>query len=64
MIFHKYDVAYSVLRYMVGKSRGNKQLDRNAAKEKSTDSKRSKKMVKARNNLGGGQSRSKSRNRG
>ncbi|HEU4443425.1 MAG TPA: hypothetical protein VFR94_02000 [Nitrososphaeraceae archaeon] len=33
---------------MVGKSRGNKQLNKNAAKEKSTDSKRSKKMVKAR----------------
>ena len=49
---------------MVGKSRGNKQLDKNAAKEKSTDSKRSKKMVKARKNLGGGQSRGKSRARG
>jgi hypothetical protein len=49
---------------MVGKSRGNKQLNKNAAKEKSTDSKRSKKMVKARRNLGGGQSRGKSRTRG
>ena len=48
---------------MVGKSRGNKQVDKNAAKEKSTDSKRSKKMVKARN-LGGGQSRGKSKSRG
>jgi len=49
---------------MVGKSRVNKQLDKNAAKEKSTDSKRSKKMVKARKNLGGGQSRGKSKSRG
>ena len=49
---------------MVGKSRGNKQVDKNAAKEKSTDSKRSKKMVKARGNLGGGQSRGKSKSRG
>jgi hypothetical protein len=48
---------------MVGKSRVNKQLDKNAAKEKSTDSK-SKKMVKARRNLGGGQSRGKSKSRG
>jgi hypothetical protein len=49
---------------MVGKSRGNKQVDKNAAKEKSTDSKRSKKLVKARRNLGGGQARGKSRARG
>jgi hypothetical protein len=49
---------------MVGKSRGNKQMDKNAAKEKSTDSKRSKKLVKARRNLGGGQARGKSRTRG
>ena len=49
---------------MVGKSRGNKQVDKNAAKEKSTDSKRSKKLVKARRNLGGGQARGKSRTRG
>ena len=49
---------------MVGKSRGNKQLNKNAAKEKSTDSKRSKKMVKARRNFGGGQSQGKSRTRG
>lgn len=63
MAFHKYDVAHTVSA-MVGKSRGNKQLDKNAAKEKSTDSKRSKKMVKARKNLGGGQSRGKSRARG
>lgn len=49
---------------MVGRSRGNKQVDKNAAKEKSTDSKRSKKMVKARRNLGGGQTRGKTRSRG
>ena len=49
---------------MVGKSRGNKQMDKNAAKEKSTDSKRSKKLVKARRNPGGGQARGKSRTRG
>lgn len=48
---------------MVGKSRGNKQVDKNAAKEKSTDSKRSKKMV-TRRNLGGGQARGKTRSRG
>jgi hypothetical protein len=53
-----------IIYVMVGKSRGNKQVDKNAAKEKSTDSKRSKKMVKARRNLGGGQARGKSRSRG
>ena len=65
MAFHKYDVAHTVSAIMVGKSRGNKQLNKNAGKEKSTDSKRSKKMVKARrSNLGGGHSRGKSRTRG
>jgi hypothetical protein len=49
---------------MVGKSKGNKQVDKNAAKEKSTDSKKNKKMIKARRNLGGGQSRGKSKSRG
>ena len=49
---------------MVGKSRGNKQVDKNAAKEKSTDSKRSKKLAKARRNLGGRQARGKSTTRG
>jgi hypothetical protein len=44
---------------MAGKSRGNKQLNKNAAKEKSTDSKKNKKMVKAR--VGRGQFRGKSR---
>ena len=50
-----------IIYAIVGKSRGNKQLDKNAAKEKSTDSKKSKKMVKVRRNLGGGQSRGKSK---
>jgi hypothetical protein len=49
---------------MIGQSRGNKQVDKNAAKEKSTDSKRSKNMVKAKRNLGGGQARGKTRSRG
>jgi hypothetical protein len=55
------DLAINIMQHiiyvMVGKSRGNKQVDKNAAKEKSTDSKKSKKMVKARENLGGGKSR-------
>jgi hypothetical protein len=62
------DLAINIMQHiiyvMVGKSRGNKQVDKNAAKEKSTDSKKSKKMVKARENLGGGQSRGKSKSRG
>lgn len=53
-----------IIYAMVGKSKGNKQVDKNAAKEKSTDSKKSKKMVKARRNLGGGQSRGKSKSQG
>ena len=46
---------------MVGKSKGNKQENKNAAKEKSTDSSKNKKMTKARNKLGGGSARGKSR---
>ena len=46
---------------MVGKSKGNKQVNKNAAKDKSTDSSKHKKMAKARNDLGGGQSRGKSK---
>ena len=46
---------------MVGKSKGNKQVNKNTAKDKSTDSSKHKKMVKARNDLGGGQSRGKSK---
>jgi hypothetical protein len=57
------NIMQHIIYVMVGKSRGNKQVDKNAAKEKSTDSKRSKKMVKARRNLGGGQSRGKSKSR-
>jgi hypothetical protein len=59
------DLSINIMQHlicvMVGKSKGNKQVDKNAAKEKSTDSKKSKKMVKARGNLGGGQSRGKSK---
>ncbi len=46
---------------MVGKSKGNKQVNKNAAKEKSTDSSKHKKMSNVRNELGGGQSRGKSK---
>ena len=46
--------------FVVGKSKGNKQVNKNAAKEKSTDSNKKKKMAKARGELGG-LSRSKSR---
>jgi hypothetical protein len=58
------NIMQHILYVMVGKSRGNKQVDKNAAKEKSIDSKKSKKMVKARGNLGGGQSRGKSKSGG
>lgn len=46
---------------MVGKSKGNKQANKNAAKVKSKDSSKHKKMAKARNELGGGNSRGKSK---
>ena len=46
---------------VVGKSKGNKQVNKNAAKEKSKDSSKNKRMAKIRNNLGGGQSRGKSK---
>ena len=46
---------------MVGKSKGNKQVNKNAAKDKSADSSKHKKMAKARNDLGGGQSRGRSK---
>jgi hypothetical protein len=47
---------------VVGRSKGNKQVNKNAAKEKSKDSNKNKKMAKIRNNdLGGGQSRGKSK---
>jgi hypothetical protein len=41
---------------VVGKSKGNKQVNKNAAKEKSKDSSKNKRIAKIRNNLGGGQS--------
>jgi hypothetical protein len=37
---------------MVGRLRGNKQVDKNAAKEKSTDSKRSKKNGESKEEFG------------
>ncbi len=46
---------------MVGKSRGNKQADKNAAKEKSSDSSKHKKKAQRRHNLGGGGARGKSK---
>ena len=46
---------------VVGKSKGNKQVNKNAAKEKSKDSSKNKRIAKIRNNLGGGQSRGKSK---
>jgi len=46
---------------MVGRSKGNKQVDKNAAKEKSTDSKKHMKKAKRRYALGGGQARGKSK---
>jgi hypothetical protein len=46
---------------MVGKSKGNKQANKYAAKDKSTDSSKHKKMTKARDELGGGQSIGKSK---
>ncbi|MDQ3873555.1 MAG: hypothetical protein M3258_08110 [Thermoproteota archaeon] len=46
---------------MVGRSRGNKQLDKNAAKDKSSDSAKHKKKAQRRHELGGGNSRGKSK---
>jgi hypothetical protein len=46
---------------MVGRSRGNKQIDKNAAKEKSSDSSKHKKKAERRHHLGGGQARGKSK---
>ena len=48
---------------MVGKSKGNKQVNKNAAKEKSTDSSKHKKMSNVRNELGGGHQEERARNR-
>ena len=49
------------MTFVVGKSNGNKQINKNAAKGKSKDSNKNKRMAKIRNNLGGGQSRGKSK---
>jgi hypothetical protein len=46
---------------MVGRSKGNKQVDKNAAKEKSSDSSKHKKKAQRRHNLGGGRARGKSK---
>jgi hypothetical protein len=47
---------------MAGRSKGNKQVNKNAAKERSTDSNKNKKLAKSRNDLGlGGQSRGRSK---
>jgi hypothetical protein len=46
---------------MVGRSRGNKQADKNAVKEKSSDSGKHKKKAQRRHNLGGGGARGKSK---
>jgi hypothetical protein len=47
---------------VVGKSKGNKQVNKNAAKEKSTDSHKKKRMAtKVKSELGGGLARGKSR---
>jgi hypothetical protein len=46
---------------VVGRSRGNKQVDKNAAKDKSSDSSKHKKKAQRRHNLGGGSARGKSK---
>ncbi|MDQ4101503.1 MAG: hypothetical protein M3115_04885 [Thermoproteota archaeon] len=46
---------------MVGRSRGNKQVDKNAAKDKSSDSKKHKKKAERKHSLGGGRARGKSK---
>ncbi len=46
---------------MVGRSKGNKQVDKNAAKDKSSDSSKHKKKTQRKRNLGGGQARGKSK---
>ena len=47
--------------YMAGTSKGNKQLNKNAAKDKSSDSNKHKRKAKVRNDLGGAQSRGRSK---
>jgi hypothetical protein len=46
---------------MVGRSKGNKQIDKNAAKEKSSDSSKHKRKAQRRYNMGGGLARGKSK---
>ena len=46
---------------MVGRSKGNKQVDKNAAKEKSSDSSKHKKKAQKMHDLGGGGARGKSK---
>ena|SRR5918912_2593496 len=56
-----YYVIYNIVA-MAGRSKGNKQVNKNAAKERSTDSNKNKKLAKSRNDLGlGGQSRGRSK---
>ncbi len=46
---------------MVGRSRGNKQVDKNAEKDKSSYYSKHKKKAQRRHDLGGGGSRGKSK---
>lgn len=64
MAFHKYDVAHTVSAIYGRQIKREQTVEQKCSQRKSTDSKRSKKMVKARRNLGGGQSGGKSRTRG
>jgi hypothetical protein len=52
---------FSEYSAMVGKSKGNKQVDKNAAKEKSSDSSKHKKKAQRKHSLGGGGARGKSK---
>jgi hypothetical protein len=52
---------FSDVTIMVGRSSGNKQVDKNAAKEKSSDSSKHKKKAQRRHKLGGGAARGKSK---
>jgi hypothetical protein len=46
---------------LAGRSKGNKQVDKNAAKKKSSDSSKHKKKAQRKHNLGGGRARGKSK---
>ena len=54
-------ILFLQLLSMVGRSKGNKQIDKNAAKEKSSDSSKHKKKAQRRYNMGGGLARGKSK---